>query len=81
MPRWRNSCLPVGRGIRVPTWVGITAKKLKFQTKIKYAQMAELVYAPVLGTGSRKGLEVRVLSQAQILILCFAILMYAKNKY
>lgn len=29
--------------------------------KIKYAQMAELVYAPVLGTGSRKGLEVRVL--------------------
>ena len=27
--------------------------------------MAELVYAPVLGTGSRKGLEVRVLSWAQ----------------
>ena len=27
----------------------------------EYAQMAELVYAPVLGTGSRKGLEVRVL--------------------
>ena len=28
--------------------------------------MAELVYAPVLGTGSRKGLEVRVLFWAQI---------------
>lgn len=32
----------------------------------KYAQMAELVYAPVLGTGSRKGLEVRVLFWAQM---------------
>ena len=29
------------------------------------AQMAELVYAPVLGTGSRKGLEVRVLFWAR----------------
>ncbi len=33
---------------------------------VKYAQVAELVYAPVLGTGSRKGLEVRVLSWAHI---------------
>ena len=67
MPGWRNSCLPVGRGIRVPP--GRDSRKIarhEFESHLIYAAVAELVYAPVLGTGSRKGLGVRVSPAAPV---------------
>ena len=55
MPRWRNwyTRPDSGRDYR-------KIVRHEFESNLIDAAVAELVYAPVLGTGSRKGLGVRV---------------------